>query len=301
MPSSSKDRKDPVGPANRVRFERHASQVVFDPDSSSYVVTWAKCGIAEDERLRLRKDANGWIPSVSAMAELYDRGVVSGDRVVPAALAISAAYGSGDRVGLDTETSRRAAELVGEIARMGSDSSSPSDSADLGHAIRGLIDEMAEVRFRNSSMDDFSEDSLSALEKAAEECMSVPDFTEWPPKSMRRRFLYCLKNRNRTPLSYTMASLIFDCGTCPLLTSQDRRALRMQSLKASAMEAGMFSKESIASFFAHALGVMRDAKSEGKTSLGIRMTQQEFADSVLVGGTVPADSGKSKKGTETNE
>lgn len=295
MPSSSKDRKGPTGPAKRVRFERHASQVVFDPASSSYVVTWAKCGLPEEERLRLRKDAKGWIPSVSAMAELYDRGVVPEDRVVPAALAISAAYERGDRVGLDTEKSRRASELVGEIARMSSDSSSPSDFADLGHAIRGLLDEMAEVRFGNSSPEDFSEESLSVLEKAAEECMSVPNFMEWPPKSMRRRFLYCLKNRHRTPLSYTMASLLFDCGTCPLLSSQERRALRIQSMKASAMDAGLFSKESMASFFTHALGVMRDAKSEGKNSLGIRMTQQEFADSVLVGGTVPADSGENKE------
>ena len=96
--------------ARRTRFERHASQVVFDPDSSSFVVTWAKCSLPMEERVASHKDPLTWIPSVSAMATLYDRGCVPHTQTVYAARAVGRAVDAGDREMLDTEGAKKAAE-----------------------------------------------------------------------------------------------------------------------------------------------------------------------------------------------
>lgn len=268
-------------PKKRIRFERHPSQVVFDPVSSSYVVTWAKCGKSPEERLKLRKDHKSWIPSVSAMAELYDRGMVEHDRIVYAASAIGRAFDAGDRAGLESDSSRKAAELVRDLATMCVDSSSPLVCGDVGHAMRHLLDEMACVRFANTPASDFrDEKTLPVLGKATDECFSVPGFTTWPAPSMRRRYVLCLRRSERTQLAYTLLSLAFDYGSCPLLSLSDRRVLRMQSMKASSMLADSPTKWSIMAFFANALSAMRTAKEEGRNNLGLRMTAQELVESV---------------------
>lgn len=226
-----------------------------------------------------------WIPSVSAVATLFDRGCVPQDQVVYAAMAIGRAWAAGDRVDLDTDEAKKAAELVHDLASMCVDANSPSVARDVGQAIRHLLDEMASVRFMNALPEEFDEASvLPPLEKAADECGRVDRFPEWPHASMRRRFLYCLNRRERTPVVYTLVSLLFDSGSCPLLSLSDRRTIRMKTLRKVSGALGTssvgFSPDSMRAFFREALATMREMKADGRRSLGSRMTQKQLADSV---------------------
>ena len=264
----------------RTRFERHASQVVFDPDSSSFVVTWAKCSRPMEERVAAHKDPLTWIPSVSAMATLYDRGCVPHTQTVYAARAVGRAVDAGDREMLDTEGAKKAAELVRDLSSMCVDATSPSVERDIRQAMRHLLDEIAAVRFLNSNARLFDESEvIPVLDKAAKECFGSDGFVSWPAQSMRRRFMFCLNRRERTEVAYTLVSLLFDVGSCPLLSLSDRRALRMQSIRHSGID-GDFSPESVHSFFTYALERMRVMKEEGRSGLGARMTQQQLADSL---------------------
>lgn len=264
----------------RTRFERHPSQVMFDPSLSRFVVTWAKCGLPEERRLESRRDPMTWIPSVSAVATLYDRGLVRQDQVVYAAMAIGNAWTAGDREGLDTEEAKKAAELVRDLSSMRVDAGSPSVARDVGQAIRRLLDEIAVVRFMNLRPEDLDSGKvLPPLYKAADECAAEEGFLTWPHASMRRRFLFCLNRRERTPVSYTLASILFDSGSCPLLPLSDRRTIRMISMR----EAGIgssFSGDGMRAFLRSALGKMSEMKAAGLWRLCERMTQKQLADSV---------------------
>jgi hypothetical protein len=264
----------------RVRFERHASQIVFDPSASAFTVTWSKCGLSDAERLSQRKDPLVWLPSVAAIADLYDRGRVPQSNVVHAAQAIGRAWMAGDRDMLDTEGAKKAAELVHDLSSMCVDPSSPSVARDVGQAMRHLLDEIAGVRFMNLDAECLEEGSvLPPLCKSASECFSIPEFVSWPAPSMRRRFLFCLNKRERTLVAYTLVALLFDTGSCPLLSLSDRRTLRMESIKASGLD-GDFSVDSVGLFFGHALSRMRDTKSDGRSRIASVMTQQQLSDAV---------------------
>jgi hypothetical protein len=91
--------------------------------------------------------------------------------------------------------------------------------------------------------------------------------------------MYCLKRRERTPAAYTLISLLFDSGSCPLLSLHDSRMLRMRAVSESGIGMG-FTPETVYSFFAYALGRMREAKAEGRSSVYGRITQQQLADSL---------------------
>lgn len=272
----------------RVRFEHHPSQVMFDPSSLQFVVTWSKCGQPPEKRLAARRDPLTWIPSVSAVATLYDRGCVPQDQIVYAAMAIGRAWAAGDRLLLDTEGAKKAAELVHDLSSMCVNANSPSVARDVGQAMRHLLDEMAGVRFLGLDPSELEHDAvIPSLEKAAHECMSVDDFWSWPHASMRRRFLFCLNRKERTQVAYTLISLLFDSGSCPLLSLSDRRTIRMMAIK----ECGMSPDSSIcdaSSFFGAALRMMREMKAEGRSNLAAKMTQKQLADSV-------ADSSASKE------
>ena len=263
----------------RVRFERNPSQIAFDPASSSYVVTWAKCNIPEERRLELRKDPLAYMPSIGAMAALYDRGCVPPGRVVYAAESVARAWSAGDREGLDTESAKKAAELVGDLSSMCVDPSSPAVAKDIGQAMRHLLDEMAQVEFAEVNADDFGQNAIDSLSRAADECFGIPGFGCWPSTSMRRRFLYCLSRRERTKVAYTLVSLLFDYGSCPILSLSDRRALRMQSIKASGIDKE-FSASTVKAFFGYAMGEMRKTKELGMCRLNGRMTPQQLVDSL---------------------
>lgn len=263
-----------------MRFERHPSQVVFDPSCMSFVVTWAKCGISDEARLEKRKDPIAWIPSVSAVASLYDRGCIPQRLVVRAAMAVGRAWDAGDREGLDTEGARKAAELVRDLGSMCVDASSPSVERDVGQAMRHLLDEMARVRFADLPESEFSDRVLSSLSRAAAECVRVPGFASWPRQSMRRRFLFCLNRKERTAVAYALASLLFDSGSCPILSLSDRRALRMEAANASELCRSGFTRESMDAFFAYAMNAMKSAKDEGSPSLLGKVTQQQLVDSL---------------------
>ena len=278
MPSSSDTTRK--GKSRRTRFERHASQVVFDPVSSSFVVTWEKCSKPMEQRVAAHRDPLVWIPSVSAMATLYDRGCVPHTQTVYAARAVGRAVDAGDREMLDTEGAKKAAELVRDLSSMCVDATSPSVERDVRQAMRHLLDEIAAVRFLNLPAKALEvSEVMPVLDKAAAECFSASGFVSWPAQSMRRRFMFCLNKRERTEVAYTLVSLLFDVGSCPLLSLSDRRVLRMQSIKASGIDE-TFSPESVHGFFMYALGKMRGMKDEGRSSLGARMTQQQLADSL---------------------
>jgi hypothetical protein len=263
-----------------VRFERHPSQVVFDPSSSQFVVTWSKCGLPESKRLEAKKDPNKWMPSVMAMASLYDRGCLSLDRVVYAANAIGRAFDEGDREGLDTEGARKAAELVRDLSTMCGESSSPEVAMDVGQAMRHLLDEIAAVRFSEAPGSDFMEENaMPALEKATDECFLIDGFLSWTHASMRRRFLFCIDRKYRTDVVYTLVSMLFEVGTCPLLSIFDRRMIRMGAMKESGLSA-FPSPDKFKSFFRHALECMREMKENGLSRLPMASSQQQFSDSV---------------------
>lgn len=264
----------------RVRFERHPSQVMFDPSSLQFVVTWSKCGLLPEKRLEARRDPMTWIPSVSAVATLYDRGCVPQNQIVYAAMAIGRAWTAGDRVDLDTDDAKKAAELVHDLASMCVDANSASVARDVGQAMRHLLDEMARVRFMNAREEDFEEGIvMPALEKATAECLGTEGFCTWPHSSMRRRFLFCLNRKERTPVVYTLVSLLFDTGSCPLLSLSDRRTLRMIAFRGTGLVL-TFNMDNASAFFRNALSKMREMKVDGRSSLGARMTQKQLADSV---------------------
>lgn len=265
----------------RTRFERHASQVVFDPTSSSFVVTWAKCNRPVEERIAERKDPMAWIPSVSAIAELYDRGCIPRSQIVSAARAIGRAWSAGDRDMLDTEGAKKAAELVHDLSAMCVDASSQAVARDVGQAIRRLLDEMAAVRFAGCDMDDLREEKvIPPLEKSVAECFKIADFITWPYKSMRRRMMYCLNRKERTPVTYTLLSLLFDIGPCPLLSLSDKRAVRAAAMSESGL-GGEFLEGTVVSFFKVALRIMRNVKADGDYAKTFStIPQQQLIDSI---------------------
>ena len=267
------------GSRRRVKFERHASQVMFDPSASSFVVTWAKCGRTFEERIAARQDPLVWIPSVDAVATLYDRGCIPAGQVVAAARTVGRAWDAGDRECLDTEGARKAAELVRDLSTMCVDETSGSVKRDIGQAMRHLLDEMAHVRFMNTPTEAFDPNVvMPPLEKAAMECFSVKEYESWPSQSKRRRFLYCLDGGERTPVSYTLVSLLFDVGACPLLSLSDRRFLRMLSARESGLDVS-FTCGAFIGFMRFALDRMRGAKVDGRMNVVEgRMTQQQLSD-----------------------
>ena len=280
--------KNPIkAQMRRVRFERHASQVVFDPASSSFVVTWEKCNRPAEERIARQKDPLSWIPSVAAVADLYDRGCIPQSQVVYAAMSIGRAWAAGDRYMLDTDGSRKAAELLHDLSAMCVNASSQTVARDVGQAMRHLLDEMAEVRLLSLDEADFADEKvMPPLEKSVKECFSVKEFTTWPHKSMRRRFMFCLNKKERTQLSYTLISLLFDIGPCPLLSLSNRRIVRSIAIRESGM-GGEFSEKTFVAFFRSALAILRKAKEDGMSTIGARVAQQPFID-IISGSSTPA-------------
>lgn len=268
------------GRSRRTRFERHASQVVFDPVSSSFVVTWSKCSKPVGERVAERRDPLVWIPSVTAVSTLYDRGCIPNSQIIYAAKAVGRAVDAGDREMLDTQGAKKAAELVRDLAYMCVNHESQTVERDLMQAMRHLVDEIAAVRFSNAPSSLFDDDSvIPALDRASSECFGVDGFRTWPAKSMRRRYMFSLRKKERTEVVYTLVALLFDVGSCPLLSLSDRRMLRMQSIMHSGIGES-FLPESVHDFFVYALGEMRCMKNDGRSCLGARMTQQQLADSL---------------------
>lgn len=267
----------------RIRFERHASQVIFDPASSSFVVTWAKCGRPPSERLTSVKDPLRWLPSVDSIATLYDRGCIPQSQTVYAARAVGRAFDAGDREMLDTEKARDAASLVRDISCICESSPFPvsqRSQIDIGQAMRSLLDEIAAVRFIETPlayMDDAS--VIPVMEKAAAECFAIADFVSWPHPSMRRKFMFCLNRRERTNVIYSLVSLAFDVGACPLLSISDRRTLRLRAAFASGLSDSM-SEETLVKFFREALSMMRQARTAGSPRVCCDVNQQQFAESV---------------------
>jgi hypothetical protein len=210
------------------------------------------------------------------MVILYDRGCVKPEHVVYAAKAVGAAWKAGDRDGLDTESSKKAAELVCDLSSMCVDTESSSVACDIGQAMRHLIDEMAAVRFMNEPLSAFEQCKvMPALEKAAYECLAIEDFLSWPSIAKRRRFLYCLNRRERTEVAYTLTALLFDTGSCSLLSLTDRRKLRMQAARASEIDV-RFCMASVFAFFDFALNKMRHMRASDTPHVDSEMSSNEL-------------------------
>lgn len=265
---------------NGVRFERNPSQVVFNPEIASYVVTWAKCNLSQEERVAKQKDRLKWRPSVSAMASLFDRGRVEKENTVAAARAVGEAWRAGDRYLIDTDGAKKATELVADLSGMCVDPRSQDVIRDIGQALRHLVDEIALARFISEPETSFDESKIvPSLEKAAGECLSIAEFATWPAPSQRRRFLYCLNKHERSRVAYTLVSLLFDTGACPLLSLSDSRALRTVALAESKLEQE-FSAEGMGRFFRIALSKMQEARRDPSIRLKDMLTQQQFSDCV---------------------
>lgn len=263
-----------------VRFERNPSQIVFNPQTDSYVVTWAKCNISPAERIAKQKDALKWRPSVSAIAALFDRGRVDAENTVAAARAVGNAWRSGDRYLIDTDGAKKATELVSDLSGMCVDPKSQDVIRDIRQALRHLVDEIALSRFISEPDANFEEKKvLPSLSKAARECMSIEEFASWPSPSQRRRFLYCLNKHERSRVAYTLVSLLFDVGACPLLSLSDSRALRTISLSESGLERGL-SVGGMDRFFEVALHKMHEARRDPSIRLKDMLTQQQLSDCV---------------------
>lgn len=264
---------------NRVSFERHPSRLVFDAASGCFLVSWSKCNRPEAERLAARKDPSQWIPSVLALVTLYDRGCIPPDRVVPLARAIGRAWTAGDREMLDTEGAKKAAELVHDLSSMCVDAESPAVVRDIGHALRHLLDEIAAVRFANYPRDMMKpEKVLFDLEQALDACLAIPNFRSWPARSMRKRLIYALRD-STTALNASLVALLFDTGTCPLLSLSDRRSLRLRAVQASGLDA-QFARDQVLAFLRFAVDQMVQAKDADKSCLGTVFTQQQLVDSL---------------------
>ena len=263
----------------RVRFEHHPSRVVFDPSSAQFVVTWSKCGASSEKRLESRRNPMSWMPSVSAMASLYDRGCIPKQQMLHAAKAIGRAWDSGDRIDLDTDRAKKAAEMVRDLASI------EAGASDIGQAMCRLVDEIAKVKFSGTPCSEFSDSALAPIGRAISECFGIDGFASWPAASQRRRFLYCLNRRERTKVAYSLAALFFGTGSCPILSMSDRRALRAAAYNDACGDMGEkwvvhMSPEFASSFFRNALSAMASAKAAGLDSIGSSMTQQQLADSV---------------------
>jgi len=252
---------------------------MFDPSSLQFVVTWSKCGLPTEKRLEARRDPMTWMPSISAIATLYERGCVPGDKMLAAASSIGRSYDAGDRYLLDTDDAKRAAEMVRDLAYIN------AGKTDLRQAIRNLIDEIAHVRFSSAPASEFDENILGPLGSAWDKCMSIEGFDTWKPASMRRRFLYCMRRKDRTQVAYTLVGILFDIGSCPLLSLSDRRTLRMMSFSKAREGCVEESAEwppmnSAKEVFRFALEEMSAAKNAGLRYVCCKMTQQQLADSI---------------------
>lgn len=263
----------------RVRFERNASRVVFDPGSRSFVVTWSKCNKTADERISSRKDQLRWLPSVGAVTTLYDRGVVKLEQNVCAAAAIGRAWDAGDRELLDTEEAKKAAALVRDVASVcGNATSAPYDA---GLAIRHLVDEMSAVRFSEAEITrEIVDGVLKRLDKAAEECLSVDGIRDWSPRDIRRKFLFCMKRKECTELVYSLLSLLFGTGACPLLSMSDRLMIRERGIASSGLS-DSFDCLTVGRFFRSAANQMLDMKNNGLDRLNERPTQRQVIHNFL--------------------
>ena len=252
---------------------------MFDPSSMQFVVTWSKCVASADDRLKSIRDPMSWMPSVSAMASLFDRGCIRMEQMRYAAEAVGRAWDAGDRVYLDTDGAKKAAEMVRDLASI------DAGSSDIGQAMCRLVDEMAKVRFSETPASEFSPKAMIPIRKAIHECSRIDMFSSWPPSSQRKRFLYCLNRRERTSVAYALASVMFGTGACPILPISDRRILRTMAARRACENRGTkwsvdMSEEFAVDFLEHALAEMASAKAAGRDSIGSAATQQELADSV---------------------
>ena len=194
-----------------MKFERQTRHVVYCADQDIYRVSWDP--VHTDRTLKDPERHLVGVATALAFWDLVDRH----DHCLGCARTVKAAWDAGDRYLLDTDAARQAAELVSDLAV-----TKPADE-DICSALTDLMNAIAPVRLSQLRMEDF--EVLPVCTRALESCLKVEGYGSWTAQARKRRFLYALRQIERTPLIYTLMSLYFNIGPTPLLTTRQRQEL----------------------------------------------------------------------------
>lgn len=259
--------------SRKLCFERHPTQIAYDASTDAFVVRWSK-----KNGSKVEPDISKWRPSIGAVTTLYDRGKVESGQVLAAAKAIGCAWDLGDREYLDSEGCKKAAETIRDMSNV-EKGDVKFNEKDMKLLIRRLLDEMAAVRFMYEPQRNFSKEAMIPMVKAIDRCYNTPGFADWPAISRRRKFLLCLKKRECTGVVYTIAALLFDTGACPLLSSMDRRTVRVMAMEKSNIQNDN-GRDAMVEFVEYSMTKIREAKAAGECRIMGSLTQQQFSDTI---------------------
>ena len=193
-----------------MKFEKQTRHVVYCADQDIYRVSWDPV-----HANRTFKDPGKHLVGVAAALAFWDM-VDRHDHCLGCARTVKAAWDAGDRYLLDTDAARQAAELVSDLSV-----TKPADE-DICSALTDLLNAIAPVRLSQLRMEDF--EVLPVCTQALASCLEHAE-SSWTRQARKRRFLYALKQSERTPLIYTLMSLYFNHGSTPLLTTRQRQEL----------------------------------------------------------------------------
>lgn len=195
-----------------MKFEKRPRKVIYLSNEDIYratsdaVTAKDRAPIAEKRRL-----------VGIATAVTYWDNVDRREHCLGCARTIKEAWLAGDRYLLDTDEAKKAAELVTDLA------DTKPDAIDICSALMDLLNAIAKVRLADTKMEDFEVQQICT--DAITKCFETPGYTEWSGQARRRRFLYELKRKHRTPVTYTLMGLYFEYGATPLLTAKQRHEL----------------------------------------------------------------------------
>ena len=193
-----------------MKFERKTRHVMYDGTCGTYRVTWDP--VYSDRRA---KDPKRHLVGVSAAVDFWDLADVR-THCMACARAVGEAWSAGDRYLLDTDEARQAAELVADLSACQS-----PDEDDLCAALLDLQNAIARVRLQSLRMEDF-EGVLETCRRAIEKCIGTEGYSAWSAKSRKRRFMYALRQSERTPVVLTLMGLYYGVGPTPILTRKQR-------------------------------------------------------------------------------
>lgn len=193
-----------------MKFEKQTRHVVYSVVQDIYRVSWDPV-----HANRTFKDPGKHLVGIAAALAFWDM-VDRHDHCLGCARTVKAAWDAGDRYLLDTDAARQAAELVSDLSV-----TKPADE-DICSALTDLLNAIAPVRLSQLRMEDF--EVLPVCTRALASCLEHAE-SSWTPQARKRRFLYALKQAERTPLIYTLMSLYFNHGSTPLLTTRQRQEL----------------------------------------------------------------------------
>lgn len=202
-----------------MKFERRPRKVMYVQGDDIYRATMDTVTASR----RLPVDKRKRLVGVAAAVTFWERvdmhpvsnGEISVARCMACARTVKEAWLAGDRYMLDTDGARKAAEIVADLA------DTKPDDMDICEALIDLSNEIAKVRLANTRLEEF--DILNECVDAIGKCYAVEGFADWTKKSQRRRFMFELPRKARTPVTQTLMGLYFAVGETPLLTLKQRK------------------------------------------------------------------------------